>query len=64
MRKSYKANDKDYLDYVDNLVSKKPKKSKYKAKSNQTLKNKNNNIYKSCSDEATYRNLMKYEFYL
>ena len=64
MRKSLKLNDKDYLGYAENLVSKKPKKSKYKGKSNQTLKNKNNNIYKSRSDEATYRNLMKYEFYL
>lgn len=63
MKKSYKSIDKDYLDYVDNLLKKKPKKSEYKGKANQTLKNKNNNL-DFANDKYAEKELLKFELYL
>lgn len=42
MRKVFKLNDNDYINYVENLLKKKSKKSEYIGKSNETLKARNN----------------------
>jgi uncharacterized membrane protein len=60
MKNSYKEINNDYLCYVDNLLKKKPKKSKHKAKPQKALKERNQTILNA--NDNIYHKFLNYEF--
>ena len=60
MKKSFRHLHNDYLGYVDNLLKKNPKKSKYKAKPSKALKEKNQTILNA--NDNIYHKFLNYEF--